>query len=367
MSVDPFTPVTLGDITASSRIVMSPMTRRRAHLDGTPSALMHEYYRQRAGAGLIITESTHPALIGKGQPNSPHLTDSRDRTEWARIVDAVHTRGGTIVMQLMHSGSAAHPAVNGGRQPLAPSAVVPRPQTLLDGRLVDHPMPRAMTPTEIDLTVEQFAHAARMAVDAGFDGVEIHAGNGYLLHQFLASGTNTRDDTYGGSAPNRARFPAQVFEAVAGEVGHQRTALRISPGQSANRIHEDDTAQTHLALLAHPGVQRAAYVHTVAGSHPDVLDWIRSSWPGGWVDNMGTAPDQNSTQVLNQLTTHLGSGPSAVSVGRLFISNPDLPDRLLRRAPLTTPDPASFYGGDATGYTDYTPWDYQTDRETTRV
>lgn len=356
MSGDLFSPVAIGDIPAGNRIVMCPMTRRRADADGTPNDLMREYYRQRASAGLVVTESVHPSLIGKTYPGSPHMIDRRDLAAWARVVDAVHDRGGRIVLQLMHAGSAARPQVNGGRTPLAPSAVVPRGTDAPDGRVTDRPVARAMTGGEIDATVEEFARAAAMAVEAGFDGVEVHGGNSYLLHQFLGSGTNLRSDAHGGSAENRCLFPVRVVEAVAREAGHGRVGLRLSPGFSADRTVQGDAPDVYSALLSHPSVRRLAYIHTSSYSDPDVLAWIGAHWTGGWIHNLGTDLEWSTSELLSRIEARLGAGPTAVSLGRLFISNPDLPERLRHRAPLAVPNPKKFYEGESEGYTDYERW-----------
>lgn len=360
MSAELFSPVRFGDIDAANRIVMSPMGRRRADADGTPNDLMRTYYEQRSSAGLIVTGSVHPSLRGKGQPGSPHLITARDVAAWAKITGAVHERGGRIVVQLMHAGLAAHPSVNGGRTCLAPSAVVPRDTAVLDGRTVEQPVPRAMTTGEIDGTVEEFARAAALAVRAGFDGVEVHGGNGYLVHQFLASGTNLRDDEYGGGTDHRIRFAVRVVEAVSAAIGPTRTGLRISPGFSANRLTEATAAEVYPALLGHPSVRRLAYVHTITGSDPGVLDLLRTHRPGGWIHNMGTDLSWSAGELRDRLGGQLAAGADAVALGRLFVSNPDLAERLEHGAPLTAPDPSRFYGGDSSGYTDYVPWSART-------
>lgn len=356
MPEDVFSPVVFGDISAGSRLVMCPMTRRRADADGTPNDLMREYYRQRASAGLVVTESVHPSLVGKAFPGSPHLITRRDLAAWARVVEAVHGRGGRIVLQLMHAGGAAQPALNGGRTPLAPSAVGPGEAGAPDGPESDRPVARALTGGEIDATVEEFAHAAAMAVEAGFDGVEIHGGNSYLLHQFLGSGTNLRTDAFGGSAENRCLFPVRVVEAVAKEVGHGRVGLKLTPGFSADRTVRGDERDVYSALLSHPSVQRLAYLHTASSSDRDVLAWIRAHWTGGWIHNLGADLGLSSPELLSGIEAELGAGPSAVSLGRLFISNPDLPERLLHRVPMAVPKPKNFYQGESEGYTDYERW-----------
>ncbi len=213
-----------------------------------------------------------------------------------------------------------------------------------------------MTGGEIDATVEEFARSAALAVTAGFDGVEIHGGNGYLLQQFLGSGTNRRTDAYGGSAENRALFPVRVVEAVSAVVGHGRVGLRLSPGFSANGGTAGDAMDVYGVLLSHPSVRRLAYLHTTSKSDPEVLAWIRSHRAGGWIHNLGADLALSSSELLGAIEDRLTAGPSAVSLGRLFISNPDLPARLLRRAPLAAPDFTHFYEGESKGYTDYADW-----------
>lgn len=348
-----FTPYELLDGKLANRLVLSPMGRRRADDDGCPTELMVEYYRQRAGAGLLITESTHPSLEGRHQPNSPLLRSEADIAAWERVTSVVHEAGGRIVVQLMHAGLAAHPAVNGGQQPLGPSAVRPRETTKLDDQIVEHPEPRAMSSNDIRQVIGAYASSARAAVAAGFDGVELHVGNGFLPHQFLASGTNRRTDAYGGSPVRRCRFVLELAHEVAEAIGPERVGFKISPGFSINGITEDDLAETYGHLLSSPEITALAYCHTSGFSDPALLEAVAGSWGGTWLHNAGTDPVDDPAQVHEWLAAARRRGADLVAVGRAFIANPDLPERLTEKRSLALPDPATFYTGGAAGYTDY--------------
>lgn len=349
-----FDPTLLGDIHLGSRLVMSGMGRRRADPEGTPNDLMAAYYRQRASAGLIITESTHPSWVGKNQPSSPHLVTDADQRAWKRIVDAVHEDGGTIVAQLMHAGGNAHPSVNGDNTPVAPSDVIPTDEIRVGARMIPHARPKPLTGAGMQAVAAEFARAARRTVAAGFDGIEIHAGNGYLLHQFLSPHTNTRTDKYGGTQRDRCRFPVSVVRAVTDAVGAHRVGLRISPGASITLLQEPDLLDQYRVLLEQPELAELAYVHTTSSSDPELIQLMRSFWSGGWIHNMGTDPTASPSEVLSKAAGVLANGAAAVSIGRLFISNPDLPRRLATNSALTLPDFTTFYTGGEHGYTDYT-------------
>ncbi|QPS33534.1 oxidoreductase [Brevibacterium casei] len=348
-----FDPACLGDIHLGSRLVMSGMTRQRADADGAPNDLMTAYYRQRVSAGLIITESTHPSWLGKNQPCSPHLITDADQQAWHHLVDAVHEEGGTIVVQLMHAGGNAHPSVNGGHAPVAPTDVIPTDEIRVGPTVLPHERPEPLTVAGMEAIAKEFARAAQRAVDAGFDGVEIHAGNGFLLHQFLSPHTNTRTDEYGGTPRNRCRFPVSVVRAVTDAVGASRVGLRLSPGASITSLQEPDLLDQYRELLGHPELAELAYVHTTSTSDPEIIEQLRSVWHGGWIHNMGTDPRQSPSETLAQATDVLARSADAVSIGRLFISNPDLPRRLATDSTLTPPDFTTFYTGAEHGYTDY--------------
>ncbi|WP_285491350.1 alkene reductase [Amycolatopsis taiwanensis] len=355
MNIEPdlFSPYEMGRTKLRNRLVMSPMGRRRAHESGTPSELMAEYYGQRASAGLVITESTHPALHGKGQPGSPHLFSEADKRSWAKVVSAVHDAGGTVFVQLMHSGSAGHHSVNGGRQPLAPSPVRPRETTKVDGEVVEYPVPREMAVEDIRRVIAEYTASAALAIDAGFDGVELHVGNGFLPQQFLASGSNRRTDEFGGSPRNRCRFVLDLVRALSGTIGAERVGFKISPGFSVNQVEEIDALETYTHLLRHPDMAGLAYCHTSAFSDAAMLGWIADNWRGTWIHNVGINPTVSAQAVRDKLLAALNRGADLVSVGRVFIANPDLVERLEHDWPLAIPEESSFYGGGAAGYTDY--------------
>lgn len=350
-----YDPTHFGDIRLGSRVVMSPMGRRRADTNGTPNEQMAAYYRQRASAGLIIVESTHPSWVGKNQPGSPHIITEDDARAWETVVEGVHEAGGTIVLQLMHAGGIAHPSVNGGRAPVAPSDVIPVGDIRVGTDMLPHARPRTITSEDAETIADEFATAAQRAVAVGFDGVEIHAGNGYLLHQFFSPHTNTRRDQHGGTARDRCRFPLSVVRAVTEKVGASRVGMRISPGASITSLNEPDVLDQYGVLLAQPEITRLAYLHTTSSSDPEIVNRMRSIWHGKWVHNMGTDPNLEAHEVVAKATATLLHGADAVSIGRLFISNPDLPRRLAAGSPLNIPDFSSFYTGGSKGYTDYAP------------
>jgi N-ethylmaleimide reductase len=356
MSTGPLTPdsvllspLRLGALELPNRVLMAPLTRNRADADATPNALQATYYAQRANAGLIITEGTHPAAIGQGYPNVPGLHNDAQQAGWARIADAVHAEGGRVVVQLMHGGRISHPDTLGGDTPVAPSAVRPAGQVVTPTGLQDFVEPRALRTDELPGVIEDFAQAARRAVAAGLDGIELHAANGYLLNQFLADGSNHRTDAYGGSAENRARFVIEVARAVSEAIGADRVGIRLSPGNQFNDINESD-------LSVYPIVARAlrrlrlAYLHVLAASDTEVLGELRGIWPDRLILNQGFGPVPERDVVAGLIASGIAD---AVAVGRPFLANPDLVQRWTLGAPLNEPDESTFYGGDGTGYTDY--------------
>ncbi|MGQ0483364.1 MAG: alkene reductase [Pseudonocardia sp.] len=342
-------PLRLGALQLNNRVLMAPLTRNRADADGTPNALQATYYAQRAGAGLIITEGSQPAAIGKGYPNVPGVHNDAQQAGWARIADAVHAEGGRIVVQLMHGGRISHPDTLGGDTPVAPSAVRPAGEIVTPSGLQPFAEPRELRTDELPGVVAEFADAARRAVAAGLDGIELHGANGYLLHQFLADGTNRRTDEYGGSAENRARFVIEVAEATAAAIGADRVGIRLSPGGAFNDMSESDLAVYPLLAgeLRRIGL---AYVHVIAAPDAEILRALRALWPDRLVLNTGFAQDSERDAVAAILTSGVAD---AVAVGRPFLANPDLIRRWTEGAELNEPDQATFYGGDARGYTDY--------------
>ena len=349
-----FEPVTLGKLQLPCRLLMAPMTRSRASTDGVVTALTAEYYRQRASAGLIISESIQPSAIGQGYILTPGLHTADQVEAWRRVTGAVHESGGRIVAQLTHTGRIGHPVLYpNGELPLAPSPIASGEQLFSFEGLLDHPVPREMTTEDIGTTIADFATAARNAVDAGFDGVEIHGANGYLIHQFLADNTNQRTDAYGGSTPGRIRFAVEVATAVADSIGADRTGIRLSPGSPFNNIREADPAPVYLALLAALAERDLAYVHLVEAGDRDLTARLRTAWPGFLILNPHPTPDAFPASP-DAAAEAIESGlADAVALATMWLANPDLDARIKAGGPFNTPDPATYYGGDHTGYTDY--------------
>lgn len=341
----------LGRLTLPNRLVMSPMGRGRTTADGTPLPAMAEYYAQRATAGLVISEATHPGPVAVGHAHSVRLHTAEQAEAWSGVVDAVHARGGRILLQIMHAGRVSHPDLHGAT-PLAPSAVAaPGTARVFEGQPA-YPVPRPMTPDDISATVEDFARCAETAVGIGFDGVELHGANGYLLHQFLAANTNLRTDAYGGSARARVRFPVEVATAVARRVGADRVGIRLSPGFPLNGTDEPDRAEVYPLLLAELAELGLAHVHFVAGSDPGLIRPLSRAWPATVIVNPGTGT-LDSADTGAAARRALDDGADLLSFGRQFLANPDLPERLRSGAPLNTPRPQFFYEGGDQGYTDY--------------
>ncbi|NEW52772.1 alkene reductase [Nocardia cyriacigeorgica] len=350
-----FDTATLGTLQLPNRLIMAPMSRQRADADGTPNALMAAYYAQRAGAGLIVAEAATPNLVGKTFAGIPAIYADSHIAGWRQVTDAVRTRGGRMYLQLQHGGRIGHPD-NTGLTPIAPSPI-PLPGTVYtaDGSK-DAVVPRQMTIDEIHATVADFAAAARNAVAAGFDGVEVHSANGFLLHQFLSDNTNQRTDDYGGSVDNRIRFTVEVVEAVAAAIGPERVGVRIAPAVTANGIAESDTAELYPALVEALNGRGLSYLHVVfADPASPVFGQIAAHWQGtlianpylGWGEPL---PDDGGKARAEEL---LAAGADLVSLGRSFLANPDLVDRLRSGAPINQTRDAYFYGGSNLGYTDY--------------
>ena len=344
------TPIALGAATAANRLFMAPLTRSRAAADGTPTDLQAQYYAQRASAGLIITEATAVSRVGNGAyANTPGIYTDAHQRKWAEVADAVHGRGGLIFMQIWHVGRMAHPDISGA-EPVGPSPIAARMTAHTPSGKIPLVTPRALDTAEIPDVVGEFRAAARRAVDAGLDGVEIHSANGYLLHQFLSDSTNARTDRYGGSAENRARLASEVVEAVADEIGAQRVGLRISPGNHAGDINEVDTVSAYEALLQRISGLGLAYLHALINPDSPEFGTVRSLWPGTFVLNTGREVETGFCELENLVDWGV---ISAAAVGRSFLANPDLIDRLRAGAELTQPDVATFYSPGPVGYTDY--------------
>ncbi|MFE3739476.1 alkene reductase [Streptomyces sp. NPDC059096] len=349
-----FSPYDLGSVRLSNRIVMAPMTRSRAHgPGGTPTELMATYYTQRAGAGLIVTEGTQPSVVGQGYPDTPGIHSAEQIAAWREVTDAVHAEGGTIFLQLMHTGRVGHPSLM-GLDPVGPSAVAAEGQVYTHQGPQDFVTPHELTEAEIAETVADFATAARNAVEAGFDGVELHGANGYLIHQFLAPGSNRRDDAWGGSPERRIRFAVETAKAVAEAIGGDKVGIRISPANPYNDIDESDPADleaTYTALVDALAPLGLAYLHQMeAQGVRDLVVRLRKAWPGTFVLNPFTGTDPTGPEALTLIEDGTAD---LIAYGALFLANPDLPTRLAAGGPFNAPDPAAFFGGDHAGYTDY--------------
>jgi N-ethylmaleimide reductase len=349
---DLFEPVRVQSWDLPNRLVMAPLTRNRAK-GAVPGDLAVEYYAQRASAGLIITEGTQPSAVGQGYLDTPGIHTPEQVAGWRRVADAVHARGGRIVVQLMHAGRIAHPDNKDGLESIAPSAIAAPDEMFTADGMLPYPVPRALETDEIAGVVADFVHAARCAVEAGLDGVEVHAANGYLVHQFLAPGSNTRTDEYGGSPANRARFGIEVTRAVAEAIGPERVGIRISPAHNIQGATEEDPADvdaTYTALMQGIAPLGLAYLSVLADPSLDLVQRLRKEFGGVLVanDGFGEVTTRESAQAL--LDADLAD---LVAVGRLFLANPDLPARWQTGAELNEPNPDTFYGGGAEGYTDY--------------
>ena len=350
---DLFDPLHVKSWELPHRVVMAPLTRNRAGAGMVPGDLAVEYYAQRASAALIVTEGTQPSAVGQGYLDTPGIHTPEQVAGWRRVADAVHAKGGRIVVQLMHAGRIAHPDNKQGLETVAPSAIA-APDTMFTAEgMKPYPVPRALTLEEIPGVVEEFAHAARCAVEAGLDGVEIHAANGYLLHQFLAPGSNQRTDEYGGSPANRARFAIEVTRAVADAIGAERVGIRISPAhniQGATEEDPEDVEATYTTLVDEIAPLGLAYLSALADPSLELSQRLRKDFGGVFIanDGFGSVTSRESAQAV--LDDDLAD---AVAVGRLFLANPDLPARWRSGAALNEPNPDTFYGGGAEGYVDY--------------
>ncbi|MFF3516499.1 alkene reductase [Streptomyces sp. NPDC002573] len=347
-----FDPIVLGGRHLANRVAMAPMTRSRAYGPGAePTELMATYYAQRAAAGLIVTEGIQPSPVGQGYPDTPGLHTSGQVRAWRTVTDAVHREGGVIFAQLMHTGRIGHPSLlPDGLVPVAPSAVAAEGQVFTHEGPKDFVTPRELSEAEIRQTIDDFATAARNAIEAGFDGVEIHGANGYLIHQFLAPYTNLRTDGWGGDTEGRIRFAAEIVTAVAEAIGSHRLGLRLSPGNPYNDMSEDNPGEVYAALLDRISGLGLAYLHLLEGPDRDLTAQLRKAWPGTFVINPFTYPDVTGPDALKLIED--GSA-DMVAYGALFLANPDLPRRLAAGGPFNTPNPETFYGGDHRGYTDY--------------
>ncbi|GGW13357.1 alkene reductase [Streptomyces capoamus] len=342
----------LGGKRLANRIVMAPMTRSRAYGSGAvPTASMAEYYAQRASAGLIVTEGTQPSVVGQGYPDTPGLHSPEQIAGWREVTDAVHREGGVIFAQLMHTGRVGHPSLLPDEMvPVAPSPIAAKGQVFTHEGPKDMVTPRELSEPEIWQTIDDFAAAARNAITAGFDGVEIHGANGYLVHQFLAPNANQRTDAWGGTVEGRIRFALEVPRAVADAIGAHRTGIRLSPGNPYNDIAEQDLDATYGPLVDKLAPLGLAYLHLMEGPDRELARRLRKAWPTTFILNPLTYPNPTGPDALNLIEDGTAD---MISFGMLFLANPDLPRRLQLGGPFNSPDQATFYGGDDRGYTDY--------------
>jgi N-ethylmaleimide reductase len=355
MSAKLFTPLQMGPYTLANRIVMAPLTRNRAGSGNVPQPMNVEYYRQRSSAGLIISEGSQISPAAVGYPATPGIHSADQIAGWKKVTDAVHGRNGRIFLQLWHCGRVSHPSLlDAGTLPVAPSAIKPDGQAFTYQGLQPFVTPRALKTSELPGIVSDYRKAAQNALEAGFDGVEIHAANGYLLDQFLRDGSNQRSDAYGGSLENRCRLLLEVTRAVSDVWGANRVGVRLSPLNPFNDMHDSNPQKTFEYAATALSPFGLAYLHGMEGSIGEnkhaaqEFDFtlFRRCFAGTYIANAGY--DQaRAEEALNTGYADL------VAFGVSFIANPDLPERFANNAPLNAPDPNTFYGGDEKGYTDY--------------
>jgi N-ethylmaleimide reductase len=348
MSSTLWQPIDLGAIHLDHRLAMAPMTRARSTSHGVPTSMNATYYAQRASMAVILSEGTHPSADGQGYPLTPGIYTAAHVAGWRLVTDAVHDVGGKIVIQLMHTGRIGHPLnTPHGRQPVAPSRVKPAGKMFTSVGTFEMPPPRALSEEEIATTVHDHRRAAAKAMEAGADGVEIHAANGYLAHQFLSSNANVRTDGYGGSIENRIRFALEVATGVAQEIGGERTGLVISPGNPLNDIVEEEVFETYVTLVRGLSSVGLAYLNVVHGDDEELIHTIRREWPSPLLLNRRGADIETR---INDVESGLAD---VITVGTQTLANPDLVERIKTGAPLNEADHSTFYGGDERGYIDY--------------
>lgn len=354
MAVDLFSPVKLGSIALDNRMVMAPLTRNRAGEGGVPQAMNITYYEQRATAGLIITEATPISPMAHGYPALPGIYTADQVAGWKKITAAVHAKGGKIVLQLWHVGRISHPSLlPNNALPVAPSAIKPAGKAFTYKGLEDFVTPRALDAAELPAIINDYTHAAQCALDAGFDGVEIHAANGYLLDQFLRDGTNTRTDNYGGSIENRVRLLLEVTAAVVAVAGADKVGVRISPVNPFNDMKDSNPQALFNYVAKALSAYNLAYLHTVeggihGGGDFEMIDFahIRKNFNGAYIANLAYDKERGNAAIIK-------GNADAIAFGVPFIANPDLVERYKIDAPLNEADSKSFYGGSEKGYTDY--------------
>jgi len=361
MSSALFDPIRLGNISLPNRIIMAPLTRCRATEDRVPTDIMMEYYTQRSSAGLIISEATVISTIAAGYIRTPGIYNIKQIEAWRNITEALHENNGRIYCQLWHVGRSSHPDFHDGELPVAPSAIQAAGKILTPNGVKDKVTPRTISIQEIDATIEDYVNAAINAIEAGFDGIEIHGANGYLIDQFICDGSNIREDEYGGSIENRCRFAIEVVEGISNAIGHSRTAIRLSPSGTFNGMIDSTPKETFGYLVNELNKFDLAYLHLTEPYSPvgkkfnppeyylqdrEVTPYFRKIYNGKIITNCGY-DKASGEEIINK------GDADMVAYGKLFLSNPDLPNRFKNNYPLNEWDANTFYTHDRIGYTDY--------------
>lgn len=346
-----FQSLTIGNLELKNRIIMSPMTRSRANEAGVQPDYAADYYRQRATAGLIVTEATNVSPMAKGYVNTPGIYTAQQIEGWKKVADAVHSKDGKIFLQIFHTGRIALPDfLPDHAQPVAPSPVKAKGKNFTLEGMKDFVEPRELTIEEIKQTVEDFAAAASNAIEAGFDGVELHGANGYLVHQFLGTNTNSRTDEYGGSDQNRARFPFEVVDAISGRIGAGRLGVKLSPSVPFNDMEDANAEEFYPFIVRELSSSNLAYLHIGFEETPSTrIDWhgtLRPIYKGIYFANGGFTRESGEKLLAE-------NSADAIVYGKSFLANPDLPERFENDAELNTPDQSTFYTPGEKGYTDY--------------
>jgi len=349
-----FSPMTLGELELPNRLVMAPLTRLRSGQEGIPGPLVAEHYRQRASLGLIVSEGTYPSPAGRSYPGQPGIVTPDQIAGWKKVTDAVHAEGGRIFAQIMHGGRVSHEDITGGHQVVAPSAIAVEAETRTSKGKQAHPVPHALTTDELPGVLQEIVQGSRNAIEAGFDGVELHSANGYLLHEFLAPSSNQRDDIYGGTPENRARFVIEVVNAVVEAVGAERVGIRISPEHNVQGVTELDAAdvrETYRLLVDAIAPLNLAYL-SILHKDPtgELVQDLRSRFNGAFLVNTGFGVITTRDEAISLVAD---GHADAVVVGRPAIANPDLARRWREGLPVNEPNASTFYADGAEGYTDY--------------
>lgn len=355
------TPIKIGNIELRNRVIMAPLTRNRSNREGVPNDLMREYYEQRSSVGLIISEATNISPMGVGYINTPGIWTNQQIKGWKPITDAVHNKGGKIFLQLWHTGRSSHPDFHNGKPTVSASAINSGGRVMTYDGIKDKETPKELDIKEIKDTIEDYAKAAKNAIEAGFDGVEIHGANGYLIDQFICSGSNQRIDEYGGSIENRSRFGLEVVEAVCAAIGNDRTAIRLSPSGTFNGMIDETPVETFSHFVKELNNFNLAYLHIMEPYAPpgktyipqdlylqdrEVTKYFRKIYNGALLTNSGFSVEEAEEYLQHNIS-------DMVAFGKLLIANPDLVKRIEKNAELNTWDVKTFYKGGANGYIDY--------------